>query len=288
MPYYAFNSGISLQANGEMLAGVSTLNLGNGAVTQTGSVATFTAPVFSISNGDTTIEGPSVLNVSGAGQTLTAVETPPSLVQKVTGLSETGNTGSISVTLPNAPTPGNVLIVALALATGRGFAGPTSGFTPMGNFFWYRVVQPGDGKTWNIASNLEGFTSTVGILMEFTSVGSMENVDGILGAVTDAAGDYSATVETAIGTLTLASFNTSGSTVFNTSNIVPAGATVLFQGEALIGGGGQVQELLLAFPATAASTDITFTNSADAGALVLNYTGLPPNPTNTQANLAIT
>lgn len=111
MPFFQSN-GINL--NGQQVSSITVS--GNGAVVD-GS--TITVNGFNVTNGTLTIDNPTILNLSGEGQTLTESVTPGSVIQSAEGTP--GTTATLSGI-------GDGHFVA-ALAYGLNDPGPPAGFT---------------------------------------------------------------------------------------------------------------------------------------------------------------
>jgi hypothetical protein len=103
MPFTYFASGLNLQKNGVPVTGVSVLNLVNGNVALNGSVASFTAPSVSITDGTNTISPLNLLTVENLN--LSGTLSFPTIVQIVTGQQKS------IVQFPNLPTPGNLILI---------------------------------------------------------------------------------------------------------------------------------------------------------------------------------
>jgi len=106
MPYYPFNSSLSLQSGGLPLTGVSVLNLVNGEVVKAGTVANLTMPSVTVTDGVTSVDNVSQITVS-TGLVLGAPETTPSIVSGQTAII---NHGDGNLSLPNAPQIGNYIL----------------------------------------------------------------------------------------------------------------------------------------------------------------------------------
>lgn len=239
---------------------------------------------FNVSNGSLSIDNPTQLNVSGTGQVLSITNSPVTVVHSGYGEAASAGVSTINITLSGAPTPGNLLIL-YGYSSNKTIT-PPSGFTSIGDGFYYRTVQQGDPTTWATFS-VPGLGAAVAFLMEISGMGSMSGAIAQTGTVTDTTGAYSATVQTNAGYLYLAAFNAASTTNWSVTNLLPAGATALPE-KSTIGGGASCEALMVAFDAAATSTTISFTNATDLGGASLNYVGIPYNPATVQANLAIT
>jgi hypothetical protein len=145
MPFTYFASGLSLQKNGTSVTGTSVLNFVNGDLSVNGTVADFVAPTIILTQGGQTINNPSQIQLAGSA-VLSAVATPPSIVQYVNG----STAGNQLITLPNATIPGNLLVSFVSTTPGDPGI-ETTGFTLIGqaeNIYAYAklIVTAGDNQ----------------------------------------------------------------------------------------------------------------------------------------------
>jgi hypothetical protein len=142
MPFYTFGGSLSLQANGQPVTGVATLNFTNGLIGVAGSVANFTAPGVVLTNGILTIEDPVSINLAGTA-VLTQQSVEPEILQQ--SALQSGD-GSITCTLTNVPAVGSLM---LAIFWG---AGVYEGTALAG---WSKIFFESSGY-----QNIVGFTKT--------------------------------------------------------------------------------------------------------------------------------
>jgi hypothetical protein len=145
MPFTYFASGLSLQKNGTPVTGTSVLNFVNGDLSVNGNVADFVAPSIILTQGGQTINNPNQIQLAGSA-VLSAVATPPSIVQYVNGSTRDTQT----IILPNATIPGNLLVSLASTVEGLP-QNMTPGFTLIGqyeNIYAYAklIVTAGDNQ----------------------------------------------------------------------------------------------------------------------------------------------
>jgi hypothetical protein len=229
MPFYSFGSGLSLQFQGQPVTGVTTLNFENGSLNTGGNVASFSAPQVSITDGTLTVSPLAQLTVNSLD--LTAVYTPPSIVQKVSGA---GGGGTTPVQLANAPTIGNYILfmttrLAFAqpggyplLSQSAGWPGGYGGYTAQayGGFFEGGANPVFDAHGANY------------ILMEIENVSGVDHVlsgSASIGGTFSVAGDQVTWSGGAVGATTSSGFVIYGEAEQNhygASSPLPAGAVL--------------------------------------------------------------
>lgn len=254
-------------------------------LTLNGSILQSNFPGMVVTDGALSITNPISMEFTGTGGTLSEQIIPASVIQSQQAQAG-GAAGAINnLTLTATPTPNNVLLLYASVSGTT----PTSpiGFTSLGNDWYYRVVIPGDGTTWNCGSAATN-AALFAIMLEVTDIGAVGSIYSGTGTVTDTAGTYlSSSIITTQNYLYFYCFTrTSGAAwSVNAGTEVPSGVTLLQNLN-----GVQVTDeydLLFSEVATSTSTQIGFTNAIDAGAANLVFVGVPFNTASLKAVLTI-
>lgn len=232
------NTGLSGSLAGGTLALAPALEAGTGISLATSGQALIienTTPYnATITNGTLTAASPSVITLAGAGQTMTISQQPPTVVQYM----QVNNSGgapqtAYTVTLKDAPTPGNILVAFLTV--GNSFYIFDSSFTNALNEYplytgWKSVVS-GTAGTFSYSAN----TNSTCFLAELSNTNSqLLTVTGNTLPVSTTIMAAGAVTLGTNSTLLLSAFASgNGSTTDTTfSNPTPAGNSILSQGAA--------------------------------------------------------
>lgn len=276
MPFYG-PSGITI--NGES---TGNLNItGNGAVYNSG---TLSVNGFNISNGTLTINNPTSLQVSGANQTLTQTSVVPYL--RANQIASGNSAGNFTISLPNEPIAGNLLIAAWCdggSVLSGGFTELISGSSPTSSAIYGKISS---GQDQSVEFGAPGYPA--GIYFEFEAwVGNIGDIVSSSGVCTISGnGISSSSISVPAGNALIVFFIVSPGNN-SSSSYSPTGAAKIVEENS-----NNNSSILssIYFPGSSSTQNVTISEtlattptSADWLAILI-----PPNPANTAANLAIT
>lgn len=215
------NTGLIEFLNGTTaISGAITVGSG---ITFSGNTISAAASVGSagliITDGPTAVANPSILNISGAGTTLTASGIPPSIVQSASGSS----VSSVAVSLPANPTIGNLLVCFTQQGTAA------AGFTQLGTLqnngyagasvFFKVCTTPATDKTITVTHSADAVT---GLFFEIASAGTL----AIQGGASSGPSPTAASITPTVLSLVLSHFAFNTGTGGTPSAPLPSGAII--------------------------------------------------------------